>query len=276
MLTTRVIPLLLLSRGTLVKTRMFANPVYVGDPRNVVRIFSELEADELIVMDIHASESGSIPDYRLLEGIASEAFMPVAYGGGVNSLAIAQRVFKLGFEKVAINTAALNSPALLGEIADQVGSQAVVAAIDVRRVGDHCVVVRERGRQESGWSPEDWARRVVSAGAGEILLTCVDREGTWSGLDLALVRSVADAVDVPVVAHGGAASLDDVRQAVVEGHASAVALGSMVVFQKAGAGVLVNYPSQDEVSAALRGLDSAEFPIPRFGVAEDGPSTESQ
>ena len=252
MLRTRIIPALLLDRGALIKTRQFRGKRYVGDPSNTLRIFNELEVDELVVLDVSATPASATPDWELLEDIASECFMPLAYGGGLSSYDQASRVFGIGFEKVVINSAAHTRPELLTEIADVYGSQAVVASIDVQRglFGTERVVSHS-ARRVHGHDPVAWAREVEQRGAGEILLTSVDREGTWSGFDVALVRRVADAVNIPVIAHGGAAGIADIAEAVSEGHASSVAVGSMVVFQKQHCGVLVNFPERAELEAAL-------------------------
>lgn len=252
MLRTRVIPVLLTRGGSLVKTVQFGRFTYVGDPCNTVRIFNELEVDELCVLDITATREGRSPDLALLGDLASECFMPLAYGGGIRSLTDAERIFKIGIEKVVINSAAINRPELIREIATPFGSQAVVVSIDVGRdLLGHAVVRSHAGTRARGLKPVDWARKAEAMGAGEILLTSIEREGTWSGFDLGLVREVADAVSIPVVAHGGAGSVADIGRAVREGHASAVALGSLVVFQKKGMGVLVNFPDPAELQKVL-------------------------
>lgn len=249
-----MIPALLIDRGALVKTRNFAGKHYVGDPCNTLRIFNELEVDELVVLDISATPQKREPDWELMRDIASECFMPLAYGGGLRTFEQAQRVFGIGFEKVVLNSHAHDRPELLREIAEVYGSQAVVASIDVRRRrfgGEQ--VVSQSARRRHQIDPVAWARQVEAFGAGEILLTSVDREGTWTGFDLDLVRRVSDAVGIPVIAHGGAGGVHDIVAAVVQGHASSVALGSMVVFQKQGCGVLVNFPERRELETALAG-----------------------
>jgi cyclase len=241
MLRVRLIPALLLRDESLVKTVGFGRFTYVGDPCNTVRIFNELEVDELIFLDISATREGRSPNLRVLADIADECFMPLAYGGGIRSLADAEAVFDIGFEKVAVNSAAVENPRLIRELADRYGSQAVIASIDAKRNVRGRPLVRTRsGRRRTGLDPVAWAREVESLGAGEILLTAIDREGSWQGLDLDLVGSVAEAVSIPVIAHGGAGHASHIEEAVRAG-ASAVALGSMVVFQKQGMGVLVNF-----------------------------------
>lgn len=254
MLRTRVIPCLLLKGGSLVKTVRFRDPSYIGDPINTVRIFNELEVDELAFLDITASRENRGPDFAMLQAIADECFMPLAYGGGIRDLRAAERIFHIGFEKLVLNTAALENPGLISELAARYGSQAVIVAIDVRRNW----LRREQTMARSGTvsrplQPVEWAREAERLGAGEILLTSIDREGTWDGFDLELIARVAHAVSIPVIANGGAGSVEHIGAAVRDGHASAVALGSMVVYQSKGMGVLVNFPDQQRLAAALAG-----------------------
>jgi len=252
MLRTRVIPCLLLRNESLVKTVRFGRFGYIGDPANTCRIFNELEVDELSFLDISASREGREPNYRILAEIANECFMPVSYGGGISTVLIAERVHRLGFEKMVVNTAALARPAFITELSAAFGSQSVIVSIDVKAsvMGrPHCRAVS--GTRDSRRSPVDWAKEVRDRGAGEILLTSIDREGTWKGFDIELIRSVADAVDIPVIAQGGAGSVEDIGKAVNEGHASAVGLGSMVVYQKKGMGVLVNFPQPHMLEAVI-------------------------
>ena len=252
MLRTRVIPALLLHDESLVKTERFGRFEYIGDPCNTVRIFNELEVDELAFLDITATREGRGPNLKLLEDIATECFMPLSYGGGLTRLADAAQIFAIGFEKVVINSRAVERPELITEIADVFGTQAVVASIDVKRdwfgrqrVHTHC------GRRSHALDPVDWAQEMERRGAGEILLTSIDREGTWSGLDIDLVRRVSEAVTIPVIAQGGAGGVGDIAEAVKAGGASSVAVGSMVVFQKKGFGVLVSFPERATLEAAL-------------------------
>jgi len=243
MLRTRVIPTLLLRNESLVKTKQFGKYVYVGDPANTVKIFNELEVDELIFLDITASIEKRSPNLKVLSEIAEECFMPLAYGGGIKSLDDAKAVFDIGFEKISLNSEIIHNPNLISQIAKSYGSQAVIASIDVKKSLFGKNTVRSvSSRNKFNSTPTVWAKELERLGAGEILLTSVDREGTWEGFDLDLVKQVADAVDIPVIAHGGAGSTDHILDVVKKANASAVALGSMVVFQKKGMGVLVNFP----------------------------------
>lgn len=253
MLRKRVIPVLLVRDGCLVKTVQFGRFSYVGDPCNTVRIFNELEVDELIVLDISKERARRGPDLRLIADLADECFMPLAYGGGVRSLHDAQAVFATGIEKVVLNTAVVSRPELISEVSSVYGSQAVIISIDVKKTffGKQ-TVWSSSARLNTGLDPVTWAKKAARMGAGEFLITSVDREGTWNGFDLDLVRRISEAVPVPVIAHGGAGQVQDIKKAVTQGRASAVALGSMVVFQKKGMGVLVNFPNASELSDILK------------------------
>jgi cyclase len=245
MLMPRLIPCLLLSqrRGGLVKTMRFKDPKYVGDPINAVRIFNEKEVDELMVLDIDATREGRGPDFALVEQLASECFMPLCYGGGIRSFEDAKALLSLGVEKVSLQSGFLSEPTILRRIADHAGEQAVVASIDVEKDW----LGRKRVRNGSGNWPAI-IQTAVGNGAGEILLTSVDREGTMSGMDLNLIREVSTLIDVPLIANGGAGSLADVR-AAVEAGASAVAAGAFFVFYGPHRAVLITYPRYHEVQA---------------------------
>lgn len=238
----RVIPCLLLADGGLVKTRRFARPRYVGDPINAIRIFNEKSVDELVFLDIEASRHGREPDYDLIARIAGECFMPLCYGGGIHSIERARRIVACGVEKIAVNSMAIDQPGLLSELSKELGSSSVVAAIDV------CTDWRGRRRvfhpgrrSRTALDPVAHARAAVDAGAGELFLNSVDRDGGYCGYDLELIRDVAAAVRVPIIACGGAATLEDMRDAVTAG-ASAAAAGSLFVFYGPHRAVLINYP----------------------------------
>jgi len=251
MLWHRVIPCLLLQGDGLVKTVRFRQPKYIGDPMNAVKLFNDLEVDELILLDITATLEGRAPDFERVRSIASECFMPICYGGGVHKAEHAGRLFGLGVEKVALNTAAAENPALVTELANRFGSQSIVVAMDVRRDwrGRPRVFIR-CGSKNTGCDPVSYALEAERGGAGEIFLNSIDRDGTMSGFDLELLRDVTGAVTIPVIACGGAGSLDDLGQAV-RADASAVAAGSLFVFSGTNRAVLINYPSRDELQAVM-------------------------
>jgi cyclase len=244
LINTRVIPCLLLRGHGLVKTKKFRDPVYVGDPVNAVRIFSEKEVDELVILDIDASREGREPNYELIAEIAGECFMPVAYGGGITTLAQARKLIRCGIEKVVINSASVRSTSIVSEIADVFGSQAVVGAIDAKRtlLGGHRVFIKS-GTVDAKVKPEDHAAILEKAGAGEIFLNSIDCDGVMQGFDLPLIQKVARSVNLPLVACGGAGKPEHLRQAILEGKASAVAAGSMFVFHGKHRAVLINYQS---------------------------------
>lgn len=252
MLTTRVMPCLLLRNGALVKTIRFQNPGYVGDPTNAIKIYNEKEVDELVVLDIAATVEGRPPALKVIEMFASECFMPVAYGGGLNRVDDVAEVFRLGIEKVVINSQAIRQPAFIRELSDRFGAQAIVVSIDARRkpAGGY-EVWTHGGRTPTGLEPRAFAEQVSSLGAGEILLTSIDQDGTMEGYDLELLRQVTAAVDVPVIACGGAGKVADFGRAVKEGGASAVAAGSMVVYFGRNRAVLINFPSKRELGRVL-------------------------
>jgi cyclase len=248
MLKTRVIPCLLLKDGGLVKTIRFKDPKYVGDPINTIKIFNDKEVDELLLLDITASREHKGPAFGTVAQIASECFMPVCYGGGVSSLDEARRLVALGVEKIAINHAAISKPAVIREIADALGSQAVVVSINVKKnwLGKYRVLDDGTGKLLDV-DPVTHAQRAVANGAGEVLINDVDRDGTQQGYNLELVRRFTDNLSVPVIACGGAWTTDHLLGAVREGGASAVAAGSMFVFQGPHRAVLVSYPPYAEL-----------------------------
>lgn len=252
MLQTRLMPCLLMSGGALVKTVRFKEMTYIGDPVNAVRIFNEKEVDELILLDIHATTSNAGIDFNTLTKLTSECFMPICYGGGVRTTDDMRRLFSLGIEKIALGAAAFEEPGLVRRAADEFGSQAVVVTLDVKRnlLGGYSTRIRN-GQTDTRQKPVDAAQRLVSEGAGEILLYAIDRDGTWSGFDLKLLTEVSCSVSVPVIATGGAGSLLDATLAVKEAGVSAVAIGSMAVFQGKDLGVLIKFPSRRDQEAAF-------------------------
>ena len=252
MTVPRMIPCLLLKGQGLYKTQKFANPVYLGDPLNIVRIFNDKEVDELCVLDITATKEKRGPNFDFLAEIASECFMPLSYGGGITTLEECKRLFGLGLEKIILNTALVTQPELVGEVASRFGAQSVVASIDVKKsflgayhVWSHCGTVNTKK------DPVSMAQEVARLGAGEILLNSIDRDGTMTGYDTKLVSSVSEAVSVPVIACGGASSLDNMVEIVTSTQVSAVAAGALFVFYGPMRGVLINPPSYHQFKAAL-------------------------
>lgn len=245
----RVIPTLLLQGNGLVKTVKFKDPKYVGDPANTLRIFNEKEIDEIVVLDISATNEQRKPRLDLIRELASEVFMPLCYGGGVTTVEEIEAILRAGVEKVAVNSACFTHPETIREASSRFGAQAIVAAIDVKKglFGGY-KVYSHGGKKGHNVDPVTHARRMEELGAGEILLTSIDRDGTQEGYDLELVKQVAAAVRIPVVAAGGAGKLDDFKAAVTAG-ASAVAAGSFFVFHGKHRAVLITYPSGQELQS---------------------------
>lgn len=251
MLRTRVIPSLLLQDGNLVKTTRFRKPSYVGDPINAVRIFNRKEVDELTILDIGATAAGHGPDMEVIREIVSEAFMPLAYGGGITTVEQATRLFELGIEKIVLNSVLADQPGIVDDLAARFGSQSVVVAIDVGRslLGRPRVMVRN-GRHALPADPGGFARQMENRGAGEILLTAIDRESTGRGYDCELVRDVASAISIPLVANGGASKPEHFAEAVAAG-ASAVSAGSLFIYHGPHRAVLISYPDRTALEALL-------------------------
>ncbi len=247
----RVIPVLLIHDGGLVKSVQFKNYRYVGDPINTVKIFNEKEVDEIIVLDISATAQNRNPNLSLIKEIASEAFMPLAYGGGVKNLEEIKALISSGVEKVVINAAAIEQPYLIREAAEYVGSQSVVVSIDVKKnvLGKYRVVTHN-SRKISNLNPVLFAKKMEEYGAGELFINAVDKDGTYRGYDLTLIKSITREVTIPVIACGGASVLEDFKKAIDYG-ASAVAAGSMFVFQRPHQAVLISYFSQQELKDKL-------------------------
>lgn len=253
MLRTRVIPCLQLLEENLVKTTRFKKPSYIGDFINTARIFNELEVDEMCVLGIRTTVEKKRPNLEILAQIANECFMPLSYGGGIDSFELGKEILSMGYEKLVINSSAYSSPELISQLAEHFGTQSIIASIDVKKnLWGKEMVYSHSGTKKQGMDPVDWAKELESLGAGELLITSIEQEGTWGGFDLGLIKNISKEVSVPVIAHGGGGSIEDIGNAVYEANASAVALGSMVVYQKKGMGVLVNFPDQKELIDTLK------------------------
>lgn len=249
---TRVIPVLLLRGKGLVKTTKFKDPSYIGDPINSVRIFNEKEVDELVFLDITATPENRGPDFELLADIAGEAFMPMAYGGGIATIGQVKRIFSLGFEKIIINSAAYTSPDLIREAVAIYGSQSIVGCIDVKKtlLGRY-ELYSHSGTHKQSVDLKAHLRNLIALGVGEVLVNTIDRDGTMSGYDLKLLREVTSTVGVPVVACGGASGMADFVAAVKEACVSAVAAGALFVYVGPHRAVLINYPVRKDIEEHL-------------------------
>lgn len=259
MLRPRLIVSLLVHRGGLVKTRQFGDPKYVGDPVNAVRIFNEKEVDELIVTDIDATRNGSEPNFDLIARLANECRMPLCYGGGVRDVATIDRIIDLGVEKVALSASIIADPGLISAAAAHVGAQSIVAVMDVKKTGlrRRYEVVTLNATVRTGVDPVVFARQAESAGAGEIVVNSVDRDGMMGGYDLDLLAGIRDAVSLPITSLGGAGSLEDIRQLYSEQGLIGAAAGSLFVFKGKYRAVLINYPNRREKAALMTGLKPA-------------------
>lgn len=247
MIIPRVIPVLCLSRRRLIKTRQFKDPVYVGDPINIINLFNQFEVDEISLLDIRASLDGYPPDFAYIEWLASECWVPLSYGGGVRNLEHVEQLFRCGVEKVIFNSALKDNQALIRSAIQQFGSQAIVASIDTKTTGvirRHPTATVKSGTVDLKMHPTTAAQLAESLGVGEIFLNSIECDGTRRGFDLELIREVSSCVGIPVVAIGGAGDRHDIPRPINEAGASAVAAGSLFVFQQGRESVLVNFPER--------------------------------
>lgn len=250
--TVRVIPVLLLRNGGLVKSVKFANYVYIGDPINAVRIFNEKEVNELILLDIEASRNHHPPNIPAIKDIVSEAFMPIAYGGGLNSLNQVAEVLYAGVEKVIFNSAALLNPELITQTAEKFGSSSVVVSIDIKKTMlSGYKVFGKNGTRNMGIDPVKFAKQMEDRGAGEIMLMNIDKDGTMSGYDTDNIGKLSAALNIPLIAAGGAGKFQDFQDAVNAG-ASAVAGGSFFVFHGRHRAVLISYPEKSSIKKLIK------------------------
>lgn len=242
MLRSRVIPCLLVHNKGLVKTVKFKSPKYVGDPINAVKIFNEKEVDELIVLDIDATVNGVEPNYKMIEHLANESRMPLCYGGGVKTAAQAQKIIKLGVEKVAISSEAVSNPELLSEIASIIGRQSVVVVIDVKKslFGSY-EIYSHNGKRKVKRNLFEFIAELESIGIGELVINSIDNDGVMKGYDLALIKKVRDCVNLPLTVLGGAGSVDDIINLIDEYKIIGASAGSLFVFKGIYKAVLISY-----------------------------------
>lgn len=267
MLSTRVIPTLLWKQFGLVKGQGFDSWRRVGPVLPAIRVYNQREVDELILLDITSQATGDPPDYESIAEFGQDCFVPLTYGGGIRSIDQIQRLLRTGADKVSVNTAAYQRPELITEIAKRHGAQCVVASIDVRaEAPGRWRCYSHAGSQDTGRDAVAWAREMVDRGAGEILITSIERDGSFQGFDIPLIAAVVGAVSVPVIASGGAGSYQHMVDAVIEGGASAVAAASIFHFTEltpkgakealAAAGISVRPPYLDSPSSSARPLES--------------------
>jgi len=253
MLRPRIIPCLLIKNGGLVKTVQFGESKYVGDPINAVRIFNEKEVDELIVLDIDASSQQREPDYTLIRNLAAECRMPLCYGGGVKTVEQIQNIISLGVEKVSISSAAIETPDLITQAANQVGSQSVVVVVDVKKTGilRRYELFTHNGKHKTGLNPVDFAKKIEAFGAGELVINSIDHDGMMAGFDLPLIQSVRDSISLPMTALGGAGSQADIEGLIARFGIIGAAAGSLFVFKGKYRAVLINYPDRSTKDALI-------------------------
>lgn len=247
----RVIPVLLIhGDGLLYKTRKFKEPKYVGDPRNAVRIFNEKCADEIVLLDIKATPEGRKPNFKLIEEIASEAFMPMAYGGGIATFDDAKTLFSLGIEKVILNSAVIENRPLIRKIADYCGVSSVVISVDVKQnLFGKTQIYTHGGKKRHKIDIAEYVKDLEASGAGEILINNIDRDGTFSGYDHDICNLIASNVSIPVIACGGAGKIGDCVDVIKKTGVSAAAAGSIFVFQGPHRAVLIKFPTDKELQA---------------------------
>jgi cyclase len=249
-LRPRIIPCLLVHKGGLVKTQAFKDPKYVGDPINAVRIFNEKEADELMVLDIDATVNKVAPDFGLIAKLAAECRMPLCYGGGVTTAEQTARIIDMGVEKVAVSAAAIATPNLLTEMASAVGRQSVVAVLDVRKrsglFAKGYEICTHNSKMVHKFDPVTFAKQLQDAGAGEIVINSVDRDGLMQGYDLELAAHMKQALKVPVTFLGGAGTLDHMSDLISKLGVVGAAAGSLFVFKGKYRAVLINYPTPEQ------------------------------
>jgi len=248
MIRQRVIPALLLEKNALVKTINFTKPFYIGDPINTVRIFNELFVDELMILNINLDYQRNSVNLDLLKNIASECFIPLSYGGGIKSVKEAEKIFRLGFEKIVVNSFAFLNKGFLEELIKNFGSQSIIHSIDIKRnlLNPYSVYI-ESGTKKIKVKLFEWLNYIEEIGVGELLVTNIDKEGTWDGFDFELIKKISNLMSIPVIAHGGCKNIEDIRKIFRYSNANAAAIGNMFVFQKKGMGVLVNYLTENEL-----------------------------
>lgn len=242
----RVIPVLLADNRKLVKGAQFKNHKYIGDTTNAIKIFNEKEVDELILLDITATNQNREPDYGFLSEVSSEAFFPLGYGGGITSVKQVESLMRLGIEKVVLGTSAFQNPQLVHDAVAAVGSQSVVVSMDYKKTlfrGSSVHV--KNGKLNTGCSPLEYAKIMEDMGVGELIVTNIEREGTGRGYDLKTLSNLSKSLSIPIVASGGADKFSDFIDARDTGNVQAVAAGSMFVFYGPHKAVLINYPSYE-------------------------------
>lgn len=244
----RIIPCLLYDGSGLVKTVKFKNPSYIGDPINAIKIFNEKEVDELILIDIMASKQKRKPNFDKIADMASEAFMPFAYGGGVKTYEDFERLYKLGVEKIVVNSLIQESPIVIRNVIENYGAQAIVACVDFKKSLFGTKAPYSYIGHKIKDSLIDYTKYLQNVlGVGELMLYSVDRDGTWEGYDMEIISQILNSVEIPVIACGGCGSVDDIKAILYKTNVNAAAIGSMAVFSKKGMGILITFPERNKI-----------------------------
>ena len=244
----RIIPCLLYDGSGLVKTIKFKNPSYIGDPINAIKIYNEKEVDELIVIDINASKQKRKPNFDKIADMASEAFMPFAYGGGVKTFDDFASLYKIGIEKVIVNSLIQENPEIIKKVIAHYGSQAVIACIDFKKIMFSGIIPYSYIGNKIKMSLIDYANYLTTdIGVGELMLQSIDKDGTWEGFDDEIISTILNSIEIPVIACGGCGSIEDLKTVLYKTNANAAAIGSMAVYSKKGMGVLINFPNREAV-----------------------------
>ncbi len=244
----RIIPCLLYDGLGLVKTIKFKIPSYIGDPINAIKIYNEKEVDELIVIDINATKEKRKPNFDKIADMASEAFMPFAYGGGVKTFDDFVSLYKIGIEKVIVNSLIQENPEIIKKVIEHYGSQAVIACIDFKKIMFSGIIPYSYIGNKIKMSLIDYANYLTTdIGVGELMLQSIDKDGTWEGFDDEIISTILNSVEIPVIACGGCGSIEDLKTVLYKTNANAAAIGSMAVYSKKGMGVLINFPDREKV-----------------------------
>tara|TARA_Y100000389_G_scaffold199988_1_gene239495 strand:- start:12370 stop:13128 length:759 start_codon:yes stop_codon:yes gene_type:complete len=243
----RIIPILLINEGQLVKSIRFKNENYIGDPLNAVKVFNEKNADELVILDISATKNKRGPDFQLIENLANECFMPLTYGGGITNIEEVSKIFSIGVEKISINNSLINNKISICDLVNKFGSQSIVASIDIKKSFFGQFRLHNYYGFSLRYNLKEYLNMIISSGVGEILLTSVDNDGMQLGLDLKLIKEITSLVSVPVVACGGVGSIDDISKGIHNSGASGIGVGSMFVYSGPLKGVLISYLSNEEI-----------------------------
>ncbi|MDB0003346.1 HisA/HisF-related TIM barrel protein [Alphaproteobacteria bacterium] len=243
MLKKRLIPILQINKKKLVKSIQYKKINYIGDPINTMRIFNSLEVDEMIILDLYATKNNVKPDFDFLQKISKESFVPLSYGGNINSLNQAESIFKIGYEKIILNTLIINDIELLVNFINRFGSQAIIVSIDLKKnLFGKYNIYSNSGTIKKNYSIDYLINKLKSIGCGEILINDIDREGTWKGLNIELAKKISNQTSIPIIINGGANNIKNVKTVLNETKVSAIGTGNMVVYQKKDMGVLINYP----------------------------------